>query len=96
VTRTYGNAVDCRCRASYKRMAAKLREIKAQLQRRMHESLAVALKWTQYVVSRHKPNVSGVIGVELPRSPFDTANCPSSASSAQSRKTLRDLSFATQ
>ena len=33
-----------------KRMAAKLKEIKAQLQRRMHESTADTLKWLQSVV----------------------------------------------
>ena len=33
-----------------KRMAAKLKEIKAELQRRMHESIAVTLKWLQSVV----------------------------------------------
>jgi RNA-directed DNA polymerase len=33
-----------------KRMAAKLREIKAQLQRHMHEFIAVTLKWVQSVV----------------------------------------------
>jgi hypothetical protein len=33
-----------------KRMAAKLNEIKAELQRRMHESIAVTLKWLQSVV----------------------------------------------
>jgi hypothetical protein len=33
-----------------KRMAAKLKEIKAQLQRRRHESIAVTLKWMQSVV----------------------------------------------
>jgi len=33
-----------------KRMAAKLKEIKAELQRRMHESIEVTLKWLQSVV----------------------------------------------
>ena len=33
-----------------KRMAAKLKEIKAELQRRMHESIEVTLKWIQSVV----------------------------------------------
>jgi len=33
-----------------KRMAAKLKEIKAELQRRMHESTADTLKWLQSVV----------------------------------------------
>src|SRR4030095_13383008 len=37
-------------KTSGKRMAAKLKEIKAQLQQRMHESIADTLKWLQSVV----------------------------------------------
>ena len=33
-----------------KRMAAKLKEIKAELQQRMHESIEVTLKWLKSVV----------------------------------------------